>query len=281
MLSGIVFSGFTTLHLATHTAALWGLSAANFTLSLTRWVYQKSPAMELLFALSAVVHVFSSAGVKVVEYNMYKNEADKALQKDEGIIDSMDHSTAITRKKHHHKKTFFDFMKPKTTHQITGSMLSVFLIGHVFATRFYPWSVLPDPSIIDESYVVLTIQKMPVMVLYFGVLTFVGTYHMIHGLKLAFQYLKWTMYPKRGGDSNDNRSLLRWVIEGGSSLFHDPQRVRYMTSMVTVAVITGVLVLGGWVYGLQEIDEGKKAVYLGVMRGYTPEWVQRNVWRAV
>lgn len=272
VLSGIFFSGFTILHLATHTAALWGLPAANFTLTVTRWVYQK-PIMEVLFALSALAHVLSSSALKVVEYKMYKNDIKSHEENEIDDDNGKSHQ-------HKHRKSFIDFIQPKTLHQITGRLLSLFLIGHVYATRFYPWMTLTDPSVINISYIVLTIRKMPAFVLYLGALTLVGVYHMLHGLKLSFHYLKWTMYPKSESKS-DSKGFIRRIIEGGSSFFHDTQRVKYMTSMITMAVFMGVLVLAGYVYELPVMDPVRKVVYLDVMRGYTPEWVQNNVWRAV
>lgn len=90
-----------------------------------------------------------------------------------------------------HGKMLETKLKELNIHRTSGYLLSLFMIGHIGATRIVPLLVLDDPSVIDLSYASYAmLQWKSLFFPYYIALLFTGIYHSCYGIISALHTFK-------------------------------------------------------------------------------------------
>ncbi|KAJ3046027.1 hypothetical protein HDV00_003776 [Rhizophlyctis rosea] len=182
--SGLAFSSFTLLHLSGHALATIRFSLAETALYASREFYQAPWIEPLLIGGSVGVHAIVSI-IKVArrKARQAKIKAAKAEDDEKRL-----------------QKTKSEAVKGLEYHRYSGYILTTFFLPHVYASRINPLRVLPDPYIMDLTYVTWTMHYLApgVFHAYYLALGTAGLYHTLFGINQAvvhFRVIKPTQRP--------------------------------------------------------------------------------------
>ncbi|RKO87430.1 hypothetical protein BDK51DRAFT_38363 [Blyttiomyces helicus] len=181
--SGLAFSTFSILHVGGHTLATFSFALADSALFGLR-EYSQNPFVEIgVIGGSLITHVMASAAI----YWRRRAKARALNQKSEngGVGQDAAPPTADAG-----SKVLSVAASERRLHRTTGLILGVFVFGHVYATRIAPLLVLPDPTIIDLTYITHTLSQHPIVgytyLLVFGAS---GLYHSLYGVHQSLSLL--------------------------------------------------------------------------------------------
>jgi succinate dehydrogenase/fumarate reductase cytochrome b subunit len=215
--SGLVFAAFLILHLVSHMSLLGGWERGNATLLVVRKIYQSS-LLEAVILGSVILHMISN----VILYKM--RQAAIALgKKKEGAS-----------------------LEPKEllAHRYTGYILTLFVIGHVLATRVVPVLTLgEDASLYDYMFVKLFIDQVgPLFTIYLLVFALAANWHLIYGTRSALATL-------------NGRSVRGTPF---------PLSLKVLAMMAHVLVLFSVLSLAGYNYTIEPPEDHVLQAYTRV-----------------
>ncbi|KAJ3020042.1 hypothetical protein HKX48_001400 [Thoreauomyces humboldtii] len=183
--SGLAFSSFTVLHLGGHLLSIVSFSWADSALFASRVFYQNPIVEPLVIGVSLLTHIGSSALRVAIRYRRQANlkasrktVPEKAEQADAGASVAYP-ATSLT-------------VKELRYHRLTGYLLSVFIGGHVLATRITPLKVFMDPTIVDLTFITQTLngQVKWLYFPYFAAFGTAGIYHTAYGVQQVLGSLR-------------------------------------------------------------------------------------------
>ena len=162
-ISGLGFATFSVLHLSGHLLANISFDLSNKALFIFREYYQ-TPVIEIVIVGGClVIHVFAGYIRLIIRTNSTKTLKTPAF------------TLAINE---------------RSWHQWTGHVLTFLIIGHVGSCRIMPYLYLPDPSIVDLTYITFVSNKYPIIFpIYLTVLAASGAYHSIYGISKSCKLL--------------------------------------------------------------------------------------------
>ncbi|RIA83633.1 hypothetical protein C1645_785950 [Glomus cerebriforme] len=213
--TAVVFSTFLVTHLsAPALAIIGGIDLTNKTIVLGR-VYYQNKFLEPLVVFGALIgHVAAGIAKRSIKfYWKYKKQDVRKLtgevhEKVEKITtDEKDDNGVVVRQK----------ITTKTTTTITGSYISralnslfpnhhtigyiliPFVFGHAYINRILPKRYFGDSSLINASYVTLSLKKWP-RSSYLALTALIGltAYHITSGAPVAYKILRGFLLKKNG-----------------------------------------------------------------------------------
>ena len=159
--SGLVFGAFLAYHLYCHYSLYWkGYDAANNALIQGRVVYQ-NPLVEVLLALSVVVHMYANTALYLYRNKNKEKNASAELK----------------------------------AHRIAGYIMGLSIVGHVAATRLAPLYILEDDaSVYNYGFVHAAASHLggAPFYMYLMVFAMAGGWHLIYGTRSALATLSGT-----------------------------------------------------------------------------------------
>jgi hypothetical protein len=251
--TAVVFSTFFVTHLSVPTLAIiGGIDLANRSLVLGR-VYYQNKLLEPLVVFGALVgHI--TAGIAKRSIKLYWTRNNKDPRKLTGEVkESVERIT--TDIKNEEGIVVKQKITTKTTTTITGSYISKamsyllpshhaigyilipFIFGHIYVNRILPKRHFGDSSLINSTYVTLSLRKWPrSSYLYFIALIGLTAYHITSGVPAVYKVLRGCMKTKKEAEKHLQES-------------HSKKKERILRTGVVITSIglltTGLLVIGG------------------------------------
>ncbi|KAI9012768.1 hypothetical protein BC832DRAFT_618888 [Gaertneriomyces semiglobifer] len=188
--SGLAFSGFTLLHLAGHASSILSFSLADTALYAFREIYQDPIVEPLLIGGCLIAHITASAGRVALRFVRKNARAQKSVKDD-------DDRRGDRKPKDGHSPAFTLALRELKLHRLSGYVVGVAILGHIYAARLVPLRVLPDPSIIDLTFITYGLQQSPLLYFpYYTIFSTAALYHTLYGIPQALSFLGlWS--PKR------------------------------------------------------------------------------------
>ncbi|KAI9136568.1 hypothetical protein BKA69DRAFT_1103328, partial [Paraphysoderma sedebokerense] len=267
-LSGFTFSSFLSLHLLNHSFTHVSLPFAEKWMLLFREFYQ-TPVVEYGLGLSVVVH-FGCGFIKYLrrrrllknEKKECKTEAERQapaetseaqdieeIEEKQFASPSVSKFNLMNRIQNWYQKGWLKNQRR------SGWVLSVLFLGHYYATRLAPLLYWGDSSLMDYSYVTLSMHMYPgTFHIYYVILGVSGLYHLINGVKL----------------SSPTVSSLLFSRTSISSKTKPTSRTFYLTLFGSAIVMSSVAALAGLYY---PIDVPLKEEFLRMQRGTGMVWM--------
>ncbi|KAJ3189985.1 hypothetical protein HDU85_000276 [Gaertneriomyces sp. JEL0708] len=185
--SGLAFSGFTLLHLAGHASSILSFSLADTALYAFREFYQDPIVEPLLIGGCLIAHITASAGRIALRFVRKKARAHKSF----GDDDDRAGDTHVGKKpKDGHSPAFSLALRELKLHRLSGYVVGVAILGHIYAARLVPLRVLPDPSIIDLTFITYGLQQSPLLYFpYYTIFSTAALYHTLYGIPQALSFL--------------------------------------------------------------------------------------------
>ena len=164
--SGLAFGVFLVMHLISHYMLNLGYDKAQETMVTFRSIYQ-NPLFEVGLMAALVTHMYSNTCLYL---GRSKINAKAKKEKDGKTPAGSAELTA---------------------HRIAGYILSMSIVGHVFATRLGAVLMLPDPSVYDYGFVgaVFAMIPMNIFPIYLCVFGMAGGWHLVYGTRSAIAIL--------------------------------------------------------------------------------------------
>ncbi|KAG2372634.1 hypothetical protein C9374_013698 [Naegleria lovaniensis] len=179
--SGIAFSVFTSMHVATTVSAALSPQTYDQVLESTRAWYRPSKTVEGLVMMSPlIVHLLANSYFFYLNYfppkSLMKNVETQELEK-RNIQRNSNMETLVVKKP--------SISIWKRLHQYSGYVLSVLIPGHIYGVRF--------ANSYQQEFAALRhfLEKGVghfIGMSYFGILMTTGVYHMLFGLNTALGY---------------------------------------------------------------------------------------------
>jgi succinate dehydrogenase/fumarate reductase cytochrome b subunit len=230
--SGLVFGAFLLLHWASHISLLLAggdLDAGNDMLHRVRAIYQW-PVNEAILFLALALHFLSNTVLYLRRSRIERNAAAKKSSSSSSsaaahIPGSLEHKA----------------------HRYAGYMLSVFVLGHVFATRIAPLLFLANGerqySNYDYAAISLAFEHalpyrlLPKLLIPFAM---AANWHLVYGVRSALTTL---FSGRRGGVSSS--------VTGT----HFPIPLKMVALVLHICIIGSILSLTGTFYEIPDIQK--------------------------
>ncbi|CAG8678575.1 2897_t:CDS:2, partial [Funneliformis caledonium] len=248
--TAIAFSTFLVTHLsATTLATFGGIDLTNKTIILGR-VYYQSKFLEPIVVFGALVgHVTAGIAKRSIKlYMKYKKRDDRKLTQDvhekvEKIItDEKNEQGNVVRQKITTKTTTtisssylsraLSFLLPN--HHVIGYILVPLVFGHTYINRILPRRHFDDSSLINATYVTLSLRKWPVTS-YLSLTALIGltAYHVTSGFPVVYKILRGSVSKKNGEK--------QFVLSDSAK-----KKLRNGIMITSIGLLTtGLLVIGG------------------------------------
>jgi len=197
--SALAFSTFVVTHAATVVVtALRGMDAGNRTLVFGRVYYQHRALEKVVVVGAATVHFLSGLAKRGIRL-YWKWRKNIRVSGDTVVTQRMESSTdehGMTTTKKITTTTTFSHLFPSTDHpgtallprhHVVGYLLAAVSAIHYYFTRTLPRRKLGDSSLVDLSYVTVSLQRFPKSA-YFTYFALIGlaSYHLISGAPTAY-----------------------------------------------------------------------------------------------
>jgi succinate dehydrogenase/fumarate reductase cytochrome b subunit len=214
-ISGLFIGAFFVLHMLSHYSLLRGWNEANDTLRNMRSIY-RFPLFEGLLLVSLAAHLTSNT---VLFLQRRKHVATVELSKRQplGTVE-------------------------RTAHRYAGYVLTLVIVGHVFATRILPLLALEDPSDYDYTILAIVYDKVPfnLFAIYLAVFGMAGNWHFVYGVRSAIA-----------------------TISGSSVIGKPfPMTLKVMVMGMHILLINAVIALTGYYYVIDKSAKEKVAAKL-------------------
>lgn len=217
--SGLTFSLFLCLHLTNTFTANFGSLAYDGVQHIFRKFYQ-NPLCEAILLGSLVVHFVSSS------ISVYKRVTSSSPSTSEHSKDSIASYFSLTN------------FNPAKFHRLTGYFLSIFIGGHVIATRFLP---LYFNFPVSFAYISSASIDYPfVFYPYYFLLGASGFYHLSYGMWRSFQ-----------------------IFQVKTPSILSPYRKPFKIAMATGAllVLSSILAFGGNYFAISDFELAPSRAY--------------------
>ncbi|KAF0977979.1 hypothetical protein FDP41_003301 [Naegleria fowleri] len=173
--SGIAFSVFTSIHVATTISAALSPQVYDQVLESTRAWYRPSKAVEGVVVMSPLmVHLMANSYFFCLNYFPSKSLATKSLENGNSKT-----TTTTTTVKTASVSIW------KRLHQYAGYALFLLIPGHIYGVRF---AKAYDQEFATLRHLLEKVVGPWVGMSYFGILMTAGVYHMLFGLNTALGY---------------------------------------------------------------------------------------------
>jgi succinate dehydrogenase/fumarate reductase cytochrome b subunit len=227
--SGLVFGLFLVLHWTSHISLLRALDAGNDMLHRVRSIYQR-PICEAILFLALGLHFLSNAVIYLRRSKIEQHAATKT--KDKKNSTSKSSATAA------HIPGYYE----QKGHRIAGYMLSVFVFGHVFATRIAPVLFVDEGQYSKYDYAAISLafdhalpyRLLPKLLIPFAM---AANWHLVYGARSAL-----TTLFGRGGHSS---------VTGT----HFPIPLKMVALLLHISIIGSILSLTGTFYEIPDIQK--------------------------
>ncbi|CAG8460538.1 8033_t:CDS:1 [Diversispora eburnea] len=244
-----VFTTFLVTHLsATALASFGGIELTNKTIVLGRVYYQNKFLEPIVVFGSLCGHIIAGIAKRVIkQYWKYKKQDQRKLigevriRVEKTTADETDEHGGVRQKIT--TKTTTTITGSHITralvligqyHHLTGYLLIPSVLAHALLNRILPRRHFGDSSMINASYVTLSLKKWP-RSSYLGLtaLIAIGVYHVGSGLPAVYKILKSLLIKKNGEKISESAK----------------KRQRYIRNGIIVSTIgllmAGILVIGG------------------------------------
>lgn len=248
--TAIAFSTFLITHLsATTLATFGGIDLTNKTIILGR-VYYQSKFLEPIVVFGALVgHLTAGIAKRSIKlYMKYKKRDDRKLtqevhEKVEKIVtDEKNEQGNVVRQKITTKTTTtisssylsraLSFLLPN--HHVIGYILVPLVFGHTYINRILPRRHFDDSSLINATYITLSLRKWPVTS-YLSLTALIGltAYHVTSGFLVVYKILRGSVSKKNGEK--------QFVLSDSAK-----KKLRNGIMITSIGLLTtGLLVIGG------------------------------------
>jgi succinate dehydrogenase/fumarate reductase cytochrome b subunit len=235
--SGLIFGIFLVLHWISHISLLLlgSLEAGNETLHRMRSIYQSSPFSEANIALALVLHLISNTVLYLRRGQMEQNAAAKKQDDDKKSTTTASSSSSPASA----AAPYIPGSLEHKAHRYAGYLLSIFVFGHVLATRIAPRAFLNDQQYSKHyDYAAISLvfdhyRLQPKFLMFFAM---AANWHFVYGMRSALTTL---------------------LSNGRSSVTGTPFPIPLKTVVLSLHIfmIGSILALTGSVYGMADIQK--------------------------